>query len=298
MFNTVEEYLNELKEEMQGIDSATIQDALADAEEHLRTALLTAKENQLEMDVTDALSDIIEQYGTPNETAAAYAEVERRTPSGLVRGTNNKQRSGLVRFFSIYTDPKAWGALLYMLIAFMTGIVYFTWAVTGISVSISFAIFIFGLPVMLLFLLSIRGVAWLEGRLVDALLGMRMPRRALFAPHNIKWQARLKMLITDKHTWLSFLYMVLQLVLGIIYFVILITSSTISLFGIAIPIVQEIFNLPIANSGSIYYSVPIWGYPLVVLAGILMWTMTMHLVKWIGGLHGRYAKAMLVVEQD
>ena len=298
MFNTVEEYLDALKKEMQGIDSATLQDALADAEEHLHTALQTSQENHPEMGISDVLPGIIEQYGSPIETAAAHAEVERRMSSGLVRKTSKKKQHGLVRFFGIYTDPKAWGALLYMLIAFVTGIVYFVWAVTGISVSISLAIFIFGLPLMLLFLLSVRGVSWLEGRLVEALLGERMPRRPLFAPQNIKWKERLLSLITDKHTWQSFLYMVLQLVLGVIYFIILITSFTISLAGMAIPIVQEVFNEPIARYGSMYYSLPIWGYPLVVLAGFLLLTVTMHLVKLVGGLHGRYAKALLVVEQE
>ncbi|MEN8173471.1 MAG: sensor domain-containing protein, partial [Chloroflexota bacterium] len=287
MINTVEEYLSVLKAEMQGVDSATIQDALADAEEHLRTALQTTQENQPETDISDILPGIIEQYGTPIETAAAYAEVERRTPTGLIRKRDNQQRSWIVRFFSIYTNPKAWGALLYMLIAFVTGIVYFSWAVMGISVSIGTTIFIFGLPVMLLFLLSVRGVSWLEGRLVEALLGVRMPRRPLFAAQNIKWYVRLKLLITDKHTWLSFVYMILQMVLGIIYFVVLITSSSISLFGMAIPIVQEIFNIPISQHGSIVYYLPFWSYPLTVLGGIILWTMTMHLVKWVGGVHGR-----------
>jgi uncharacterized membrane protein len=175
MYRSVEEYLDALKKEMQGFDSATMQDALTDAEEHLRTALETARESQPEMDAAATLPAIIEQYGSPEETAAAYAEVERRTSPSLARSVNRKQ-------------PKAWGALLYMLIAFVTGVIYFTWAVTGISVSLSFALFIFGLPVMLLFLLSVRGVAWLEGRLVEALLGVRMPRRPLFTPQNIKWQ--------------------------------------------------------------------------------------------------------------
>ena len=148
MFSTVEEYLYALKKEIQGCDSATIQDALTDAEEHLRTALETARESQPEMDAAATLPAIIEQYGSPEETAAAYAEVERRTSPSLARPVNRKQRTGLGRFFGVYADPKAWGALLYMLIAFVTGAIYFTWAVTGISVSLSFALFIFGLPVM------------------------------------------------------------------------------------------------------------------------------------------------------
>ena len=86
---------------------------------------------------------------------------------------------------------------------------------------------------------------------------------------------------------------------GTLYFVILVTTLAFSLFGIAIPIVQEVFSLPIiVLPGSVEYYLPQWGYPLVVLAGLLLWTVTMHLVKWIGGLHGRYAKAMLVVEQE
>ena len=298
MFNTVDEYLGALKKVMQGIDSATIQDALVDAEEHLRTALETASADQPEVDVDHALSAIIEEYGTPEETAAAYAEVERRTPSGLTRSVTTKPGSGLGHFFAIYADPKAWGALLYMLIAFVTGTIYFSWAVTGVSVSISFAIFIFGLPVALLFLLSVRGIAWLEGRLVEALLGVRMPRRSLPGPQGTKLLERIKALLKDKHTWFSLIYMFTQFVLGIIYFVVLVTVFALSLSGIAIPILQEIFGLPIAQIGSLYYLMPQWGYPLTVLAGFLLWTVTMHLVKWVGGLHGRFAKAMLVAEQD
>jgi uncharacterized membrane protein len=39
MINSVEEYLSELKKELAGSDRATVQDALSDAEEYLRTAM-------------------------------------------------------------------------------------------------------------------------------------------------------------------------------------------------------------------------------------------------------------------
>ena len=39
MITSVEEYLNKLRKELAGCDPATIQDALADSEEHIRTAL-------------------------------------------------------------------------------------------------------------------------------------------------------------------------------------------------------------------------------------------------------------------
>lgn len=289
MFNTVEEYLDALKQEMQGTDNATVQDALVDAEEHLRTALESTE---------DELSVIIEEYGTPEETAAAYAEVERRTAPALSGSATKKQDSGLGRFFAIYTDPRAWGALFYMLIAFVTGVIYFSWAVAGISTSISLAIFIFGLPVALLFLLSVRGIAWLEGRLVEALLGVRMPRRSLPAPKNAKLLDRIKELLKDKHTWFSLVYMFIQFALGIVYFVLLVTVFALSLTGLAIPILQEVFHLPMVQNYDVYYYMPQWGYPLAIMVGVLLWTVMMHLVKWIGGLHGRFAKFMLITEQD
>jgi hypothetical protein len=303
MTKSIEEYLHALKQALIGSDSATIQDALTDAEEHLRTALASVRESNPDHNEADALVQIIEQYGTPEETAAAYVEVERRTFPGLgpvssLQGTTAKKAGSLIgRFFGIYTDPHAWGGLFYMLIAFVTGVVYFTWAVTGLSLSVSFALFIFGLPVAVLFLLSVQGVAWLEGRLVEALLGIRMPRRRLFVAQNIKLLERIKVLLTDKHTWLSLVYMLFQFVLGTIYFVVLMTVFAISLTGLAIPVLQELFDIPVVHVGSGWYRyVPDGFYPLTVLAGILLWTLTMHLVKWVGGLHGRYAKALLVTD--
>jgi hypothetical protein len=56
----------------------------------------------------------------------------------------------------------------------------------GIAISISFSLFIFGLPIAIFFLYSVRGFALLEGRIVEALLGVRMPRRPLFYPKEGK----------------------------------------------------------------------------------------------------------------
>ena len=181
MTKTIEEYLDALKQELRGSDNATIQDALADANEHLTTALELLRESQPDLDEADALQQIIEQYGTPAETAAAYVEVERRTFPGLVAATAKKPGSPLGRFFGIYADPRAWGALFYMLIAFVTGVVYFSWAVTGLSVSISFALFIFGLPVALLFLLV---SAWCS--LAGRSLGRSIVGRAHATPSIVR----------------------------------------------------------------------------------------------------------------
>lgn len=294
MIKSIEEYLEQLKSEMQGSDSATIRDALADAEEHLRAAWAALKEKQPGVTEDTALNRIIEQYGTPSETATAYAEVDRRTAPQLAR-ENPKPQSGAGGFFGVYTDPRAWGAVLYMLIAFVTGVFYFSWAVTGLATSISFALFVFGLPFALLFFISVRGLALLEGRLVEALLGVRMPRRPLFTQRNLKWIDRLKELAADRHTWFSILYMFIQFILGTVYFVLFTVVLSFSVSFVAIPFVQEFLGNGVINNDLRYYF-PTWSYPLLILGGILLWTLFMNFARGIGQLHGRMAKSMLVTD--
>ena len=293
MFNNIEEYLDALKKELKDADPALVQDAQSDAREHLTVALKAAKESQPNITDADALNSIIDGYGTPEETASAYREVERRTSPALSQPA--KPRSFLGQIFGVYADPRAWGALLYMLIAFITGIFYLTWAVTGVSISVSFLIFIFGFPLALLFLLSVRGLALLEGRLVEALLGIRMPRRPLFSHQGMKWTERLRALVMDKATWLMLVYMLLQFVLGTIYFVVMTVVLSFSLAGMALPVLQEFFGQGM-YFGSERYVFEVWTYPLWMLGGFLLWTLFMHIARGVGQLHGKLAKWMLVSE--
>jgi hypothetical protein len=292
MFNTIEEYLKALKTEMKGSDVALIQDASADAREHLSMALEAARENHPELSEPEALKSIVEGYGTPEETAAAYREIEKRTSPSLKQ--SKKPDSFWARVFGVYIDPRTWGSLLFVFITFVTGIIYFTWAVTGLSLSISFLILIIGIPFAILFLLSVQGLTLLEGRLVEALLDVRMPRRPLFAQPGLKWLERLKALVTDKRTWLSLLYMVLQLPLGVLYFSVATTLISISLAAMAAPFAQLIWKYPIVSTDTGRIFLPIWALILMVFGGFLVLTLTMHLLRGIGWLHARYAKALLV----
>src|SRR4026209_2593314 len=109
MIKSIEEYLEQLKTELHGRDAATIQDALSDAEEHLRAALANLRDAQPEISEQEALGQVIEHYGSPSETASAYAEVERRTVPQLTRET--PKNTSLGNFFGVYTDARAWGSL-------------------------------------------------------------------------------------------------------------------------------------------------------------------------------------------
>jgi len=72
-------------------------------------------------------------------------------------------------------EPKSLGRFCYIYSSpWQQGIIYFTWTVTGISLSLGLLILIIGIPIAGVFILSTRGIALLEGRMVEALLGIRM----------------------------------------------------------------------------------------------------------------------------
>lgn len=294
MIKSIDEYLNSLKNALKGCDSATVQDALADAEEYLRTAIESGLEESDKVVEGDILDEVIEKYGTPDEIATAYRDMEERFRPPLARIKKVKQKPALTRFFDIFADPRAWGSLIYMLFALVTGIIYFTWTVTGISVGVSMIFLIIGIPIIILFLYSIRGIAFVEGRIVEAVLGERMPRRAKYTNKDTSLWYRIKDLLTDRTTWLGMLYMIIQLPLGIMYFTLMITFIATSIALIFAPIVQVLMNVSLIHIGGEYYGPPNWTLPFISIGGFLLLTINMHLAKFIGKIHGRWAKLLLV----
>ena len=289
----IDDYLERLKSALTGADRATVQDALADAEEHLRTALDQALREDPDTTEIRALEEIMEQYGTPEETASAYRDIEERTQPAMSAYTP-EHRSTAGRIFGAFIDPRAYGALFYMFFAMITGIIYFTWAVSGISMSAGFIILIFGIPFFGLFLLSVQGLALVEGRIIEALLGIRMPRRPIFSRRDLGIWGKFKSLIKDRRTWLTLLYMVILMPLGIIYFTLFITLLALALYGIESPVLILWVGFPVATIHGVEFYAPGWYVPLTFMAGILVLLITLHLAKGIGHLHGKLAKSMLV----
>ncbi len=298
----IQTYLDDLKAALQGADKATVQDALADAEEHLRTALESEKADQADLAENEVLQGVIQTYGEAEEIAQAYLSWERDLPPALAATpaarraaatTNGQKYPG---FFGVFADPRAWGGLVYMLISIVTGTLYFSWAVAGLSTSLGVMILIIGIPFTILFLLSVRGLSFLEGRLVEALLGERMPRRASFTDNSLGWKERLKQLLTGKSTWLGLLYMILMLPLGIIYFTVMVTLIALAGAFIATPIAAIVFNVPFEaiSYGEVIWYIPDYLTPLIAVFGVFLATVTMHIARWTGKFHGKFAKALLV----
>ncbi len=284
---TIDEYLARLREEMRYDDPAVAQDALYDAEEYLRSELAENPGRPTE----EVLAEIVASYGAPAEVADAYRQTERtvtealRTPRRAPRGTF------LGDVFGVFVDPQAYTSIMYMLLALATGIIYFTIAVGGTAMSFGLILTIIGIPFVLLFLAVVRILSLVEGRMVEVMLGVRMPRRPLYPSAETGLWARIKNMFTDARTWTTLLYLVLQLPLGIAYFCIVAVGFTVSLAFIFMPL--AVLMGAEATFEPHYAITPVHTFLLAILGFVGLIAM-MHICRLVGRLHGHIAKYLLV----
>lgn len=305
-YTSVEQYLGALKAALAGAPPGMIADALADCEEHLRGAI-AANPDRSEADV---FAEMVKSYGSPEEVAAAYRALDvaptgpfQRVPEPGQPGAANAPRGWTL--WNVVSDPRTYGALVYMLLSLVTGVFYFVWATVGTSLSLGLAVLIIGIPFFLIFMGSVRLLAHVEGRIVELLLGVRMPRRlpATASYEHLSWpQAtarRIGAAMGDFRTWSSLFYMFLKLPLGILYFVMAVLGLALSgglVFG-------GIFSIFDPNAHPMVDGAPAWlesfaHTPLMgvlaALLGVVVFFLALHLARIIGWLHGRIAEHLLV----
>ena len=294
---SIDEYLRQLREVLQGADPALIQDALYDAEEYLRAECASHPEKS----EADVLELIASTYGAPEEVATAYRDTEAKVNAALrpVIPRATESPNPLRRFFGVFSDSRAYLSLFYMLLTLVTGIIYFTVVVTGLSLSAGLAVLIIGFPFFLAFIGIARVLALGEGRLLEAITGERMPRRPVHPGARTGFWARVGEMLKDPRTWTTLAYLLLMLPVGIFYFVVAITGIAIGVALIAGPflvVAQHLgwdFNDGISVMQPAVLAAPLIA-PFTIALGVLILTLLMHAARGIGRAQVVLARALLV----
>ena len=292
---SIAQYLSALRHELSGADPALVQDALYDAEEYLRAEVA----GRPELSEADVLELIASTYGAPAEVAAAYRQTEATVAAALAAPARRAPSGAAGRFFAIYGDSRAWTSLFHALLALPTGIFYFVVAVAGLSLSAGLSFLIIGLPFFLLFISFTRVLALVEGRIVEGLLGVRMPRRPRPAPDEATLFGRVKQMLTDPRTWTTLLYMLLALPLGVLSFACAAVALALSIGLLATPLLYSftgaapdelhlrVFNEPVSMIGSVG----------LALLGLVCLAAFLHALRALGSLRGHIAKRLLVARE-
>lgn len=303
---SIEEYLRQLRTALSDQDAALIHDALYDSEEYLRSEIAAHPEKP----EGDVLELIASTYGAPDEVAAAYRETEAKVKAHMAPPPSQSvtRHQGLRGFFAVFMDPRAYLSLFYMLLGVLTGCLYFTFVVAGLSMSLGLSVLIVGIPFFLGFIGLARALSLGEGRLLEAITGERMPRRPPHpgSPESI-WE-RITDMLVDSRTWTTLLYLSLMLPLGILYFVIVLVGLTVGLELAAAPVLMLVISLGwLGKEFGYEVSLGSWTLPaaasipvclLLLAAGVVILTALLHLARAITVGHARLAKALLVVPGD
>lgn len=297
---SIAEYLEQLRSALRGADPALVQDALYDAEEHLRSELA----EQPGRSEAAMLEHVVSSYGAPDEVAEIYRDQEIKIQRAIRPPMLPPRRSLAGRFFGVAADPRTYASLFYMLLSLATGVFYFTWVVTGLSLSVGLSVLIIGLPFIVLFFGSVRVLSLVEGRIVEAMLGMRMPRRPVYPTTGMTLMQRIGGMFTDVHTWTTLCYMWLMLPLGTVYFTLAVTLLSTSVAFIGAPLLMAFHSdwLPglyvdgrVTMNWGFGAHAPGWGDAIgMCVIGIVLLFATLHLARALGRMHGHIAKHMLV----
>lgn len=293
-------YLEALKVALAGSDRAVVQDALFDARNRLNLELARLSWEEPLLPADQALAKAAATLGTPEQAAEAYrqretivAEVLRPVPIA------QEPERPWPSLFGVFKEPRAYTSVLYLLLSFVTGIFAFVWVTTGLSLSIGLLVILIGFPLLLFFLGSVRALGLAEGRLVEALLDVRMPRRPPLMPEGLRWTQRLANLFRDGYTWTSLLYLLLMLPLGILHFTLTLVSFVLSFSLMAVPFAKLCgdFGGEMEVFGKVYgpdVMPPLWILVGIAFLGILALAASLHLALAQGRLQGWLARHLLV----
>ncbi|HTL92701.1 MAG TPA: sensor domain-containing protein [Steroidobacteraceae bacterium] len=215
------------------------------------------------------------------------------------------QRSGIRRFFAVFMDVRAYTSLFYMLLTLATGVIYFTFVITGLALSAGFAILVIGIPFFLAFIGIARVIALGEGRVLEAATGERMPRRPVHPGAPVGWLRRIGEMLKDVRTWTTLLYLLLMLPVGIIYFTVAVTALSVGLALAATPLLVVAQRLGLLSQATVlsedlrigdmalaHHS--LLSALLFGVLGVLIVTLLMHMARGVARGHARLAKALLV----
>jgi hypothetical protein len=142
--------------------------------------------------------------------------------------TPKPQPGALARFLRAPIEPRSYGNLLYLALAFPTGLAYFVFLAVGLSVGLGLTIVWVGLPILALVLAASFGLAALERQLAIRLLGAQVPPMTPRpAAETTIWQ-RVRAFLANPVTWKGMGYLAVKFPLGLASFVVLVTLGSLA----------------------------------------------------------------------
>jgi len=188
--------------------------------------------------------------------------------------------------------------MFYLLLSFLLGIFYFVFLVTGLSLGLGLIITWLGIPILLGTLLLWRVLAGFERQLVTSILGIDISFVPIRESKGI-WE-KIKAYLNDPFTWKSLVYLFIKFPLGIISFVVLVTSLSFALGLIAAPILYYLTEIGILHgtfciitSSNICLINSYFTSIIVGVIGVFLLFIFLHILNGLARISGLLTKSIL-----
>lgn len=207
-------------------------------------------------------------------------------------------------FFGVFRDPATYSNLGYLLLGLPLCIFYFTFVVTGISLSIGLTpLFLLGIPLLL-------GVVYIMRQLMkfEASLAGKVLDDEPLLPEPLPLEGglfrRVGKMLGDPYTYKSVVYLLLKLPIGIIGFTFASIAIAGVVGGIASPVVwvalNETINVDIYGGPDNYSLWELLGFEvesseiavLNIALGFVIGFVFLHISNWYAWLTARFALFM------
>ncbi len=209
------------------------------------------------------------------------------------------------------TDSRAYLRILYLLLAFPLGILYFTVIVTGLSVGLGLAIVIVGFLILILTLLVWLVFARIERELAIHLLGAHIRPMFVPDPTPLSMWKRLLRTLGDPVTWKSLTYLLIEFPFGIFSFTVVVTLVSISLSLALYPVIYVVLTalyqqgldpggtmFPGVSIDGTFHSSVFVGFLLISAFGVGFTVVSVALMNGLGWLWARFAELMLGTDES
>lgn len=165
-------------------------------------------------------------------------------------------------------NPKTYATILYLLLALPLGIIYFTVAITGLTLSIALTPVFVGIPMFFGMAKLLNGIVSFEQGLIRHILGLPVPPAAALnhpsAEVGSNWFMRMVKGFDGGLFIRNLMLVLLRFVTGIVFFAVMIVALALGIGFIALPVVHIVlmneYKLDILENNLFTYFHINWTY--------------------------------------
>jgi hypothetical protein len=197
-------------------------------------------------------------------------------------------QSTIDRIFGAVLDPQTWRNLLYLVLSFPLGLVYFVTVIVLLSVGAGMIVLIVGIPILILTFALIRvyvaGERVLLRSLLDAVVPAPVPVRR--PPGLVD---RMMSYLGDAHLWKGLVYLLIHFVFGVASFAMVMALIPASVALLAAPLTYTLVPYYV-------FMTPITTFDQAVLCcsgGAILGLLSLHLLNLWAGVWKRVGVALL-----